>query len=182
MNPATTDPARLRVAVAFVVVVLGGGALIQWLSPDPEPAPAPDAAPVVTADRAGPEPDADPDPEPSDAADDPARRMDVHARARSFAVEYLTWIEGEPASERADRVGIHVTDGFAAVLERGRADEAPEPMTAEVIEVLDSQTGPARHEVTVIVTLVSDRHGRVRSSLGVALVNDGGEWLVEDVV
>jgi hypothetical protein len=194
------DPDRHRRLMAcvllFIVALMYRAERNGWFDGyDPETGAVITLADRVTAaapETPGPQPDAEVE-GTSQSPEEPtvgslARAHDV---AASFAYEYLTWSPGESHADRVARIASHSTRELAADLadarQLGAADEADRDEDwSQTPEILGTQTLTVRlrHvELTVLaeVTTGSDVSSVTPTNLTVALREEDGAWLVDDL-
>lgn len=116
----------------------------------------------------------------------------AHDAAASFAHEYLTWSPGEPHAERVARIASHSTRELTADIADARqfgpaeeADRAEErSRTAGILGTQTLTVRPRHVELTVLAQVTAtgaDASSVVPTNLTVALREENGVWLVEDL-
>lgn len=167
----TADPRKVRYLLAGLILFVG--IAIQLTSSNDVAEPE-EPGEVIPADIPAAEP------ERQVATDDGPPADEARALAAEFTAAYLTWSPDETAHDRAVRVGRYTTGRFARDLAQVRTDDVFDQET-DVLEVQDTTSSRFRHEVVVMVEIDAEGADPVRTSLGVAMVDQDGAWVVESV-
>lgn len=186
------DPARIRLMVVGGAILVAAAILRLATGNDAEPTTPPPASVTVSDEQAAERNDRDTAPDLGDEAGDEEEALEqAHAAAAAFAEEYLTWAGDESTADRAARIGDHASASFATQLAdartSGAADADTDAQVDQTVEVLGTQTTTSRSrhiEVTVMteVTVIEDDEDRtVPTNLSVALRQEDGRWVVDDL-